>query len=109
MFFLGIETFLTVVKERNITSAASKLHIAQSTASQRIQTLENEVGMKLLERGKGVKQITLTPSGEEFLKLAYEWEQIWEKSLILREHGPKLYLSIGATDSINTFLLPPIF
>ena len=53
MFFLGIETFLTVVKERNITSAASKLNIAQSTASQRIQTLENEVGMKLLERGKG--------------------------------------------------------
>ncbi len=109
MFFLGIETFLTVVKERNITSAASKLHIAQSTASQRIQALENEVGMKLLERGKGVKQITLTPSGEEFLKLACEWEQIWEKSLILREQGPKLYLSIGATDSINTFLLPPLF
>jgi len=109
MFFLGIKTFLTIVKEGNITSASSKLHIAQSTASQRIQTLENEVGMRLIERGKGYKHITLTPSGEEFLKLAYEWEEIWEKTLILREQGPKLYLSIGATDSINTFLLPPLF
>ncbi|MDD4320821.1 MAG: LysR family transcriptional regulator [Acidaminococcaceae bacterium] len=109
MFFLGIETFLVVIKEGNITSASSKLHIAQSTASQRIQSLENEVGMKLLERGKGFKHITLTPSGEEFLKLAYEWEKIWKKSLILREQGPKLYLSIGATDSINTFLLPCLF
>lgn len=109
MFALGIDTFLMVVQEKNFTSAATKLHVAQSTVSQRLLCLEQEVGMKLVDRGKGVKHIVLTPSGEEFLKLAQEWQKIWKQSLVLKEQGPKLYLSIGATDSINTFLLPPVF
>ncbi len=109
MFALGIDTFLMVVQEGNITSASTKLHVAQSTVSQRLIGLEQEVGMKLIDRAKGIKRIVLTPSGEEFLKLAQEWQKIWKQALILKEQGPQLYLSIGATDSINTFLLPPVF
>lgn len=109
MFSLGIETFLTVVREKNITSAAAKLHLAQSTISQRLQILERETGMTLLDRGKGIKQIRLTPSGEEFYKLAEQWDLLWQQSLTLKAQGPKLALSIGAVDSINAYLLLDAF
>jgi DNA-binding transcriptional LysR family regulator len=109
MLSLGIETFLTVIREKSITSAAAKLHVAQSTISQRLQMLERETGMTLIDRGKGVKHVRLTPSGEEFLKLAEQWHLLEQQSLILKAHGPKLVLSIGAVDSINTYLLLDAF
>lgn len=109
MLSIGIETFLTVVGEKNITSAATKMHVAQSTISQRLTDLEQEVGMRLIDRGKGMKHLQLTPLGNEFFKLAQEWEKIWRQALVLKEEGPKLFLSVGATDSINNYLLPPVF
>lgn len=109
MLDLGIETFLAVVREKNITSAAAKLHVAQSTISQRLKILEQETGLILLERGKGVKHIRLTPAGEEFCKLAEQWSLLWQQSLVLKSQGPRLALSIGAVDSINSYLLLDAF
>ena len=109
MYHLGIETFLSVINEKSITSAAAKLHVAQSTISQRLQVLERETGMILLERSKGVKQIRLTPSGEEFYKLAEQWHFLQHQAQLLKSQGPQLSLSIGAVDSINTFLLLDVF
>lgn len=109
MYILGIETFLAVARLQSLSRAAEKLYLAQSTVSHRIKVLEKEVGITLIERSKGSKQILLTKSGEEFYRLAEKWNNIWKEAKILKENGPKLSLVVGAVDSLNTFLLPQVF
>lgn len=109
MYTLGIETFLAVIRAQNLSKAAEALHVAQTTVSQRLRVLERELGITLIERGKGIKQIRLTPAGEEFSQLAAQWNFIWHETQILRTQGPKLSLVVGSVDSINSFVLPSVY
>lgn len=72
--------FLTVVREENITRAAEMLHITQPTLSRQLAMLEEELGVKLMERG--ARKIVLTSEGallrrraEELVALADKTEQ----------------------------------
>jgi len=109
MFKLGIETYLAVVNAGSMSSAAQQLNCAQTTVSKRIKTLEDDMGMTLFERGKGHRTLRLTPAGEEFFKLALQWSAILKEARILKSQGPALSLVIGAVDSMNAFILPPVF
>lgn len=53
--------FLTVVREEGINRAAEVLHITQPTLSRQLAQLEEEVGVKLFQRG--ARKITLTNEG----------------------------------------------
>ena len=44
------EYFLTIAREGNISHAAEKLFLTQSSLSQHLQRLEKEVGMPLVDR-----------------------------------------------------------
>jgi DNA-binding transcriptional LysR family regulator len=109
MYTLGIETFLVVIRTQSLSQAAKELHLAQTTVSQRVKVLEQELGISLIERSKGVKQIRLTPAGEEFFRLAEQWSFIWQEAKLLKAHGPKLSLVAGSVDSLNTFVLPQVY
>ncbi|MBE0510740.1 MAG: LysR family transcriptional regulator [Chromatiales bacterium] len=61
-------TFLAVVAAGNFVGAAERLHITQSTVSARIQTLERQLGTRLLRRGRGGAE--LTPAGKRFMRHA---------------------------------------
>lgn len=63
------------------------MYVAQTTVSQRLNVAEKELGFKLIERGKGVKNVVLTPAGEEFLRLAEQWENIYNDLQILKKDG----------------------
>lgn len=54
-------SFYEVARQRSYRQAADQLHIAQSAISRQIQSLENALGTKLLERNR--QQVTLTDSG----------------------------------------------
>jgi DNA-binding transcriptional LysR family regulator len=54
--------FFYVVNEKSITSAAEKLCLTQPTVTNHIKSLENSIGLKLVEVKR--KRITLTPAGE---------------------------------------------
>lgn len=43
--------FLTIVREESITRAAEALHITQPTLSRQIAQLEEEMGVRLFDRG----------------------------------------------------------
>jgi DNA-binding transcriptional LysR family regulator len=45
-----IQAFLVVIGEGSVNRAATKLHMAQPALSRQIQSLENELGGRLLER-----------------------------------------------------------
>jgi len=61
-------TFLRVAANGNFVAAASRLHVAQSTVSARIHTLETTLGVRLFQRGRNGAE--LTPAGKRFLRHA---------------------------------------
>ena len=63
-----LEYFVTVADERSVTAASARLFAAQSTVSAGLQSLERDLGVRLLERT--TKAVQLTPAGETLLPLA---------------------------------------
>lgn len=51
-----INAFIAICDEMNISKAAEKLFISQSSLSTRIKTLERELGYSLFVRGKGQRK-----------------------------------------------------
>ncbi len=64
--------FLAVAREESISKAAEYLHITQPTLSRQLMELEEELGSKLLNRGKRNHKITLTDEGMLLRKRAEE-------------------------------------
>lgn len=61
-----IETFLAVVAAGSVNKAARLLNITQSSVSQRLKKLEEDVGSVLIDRRKGGRSIQLTHAGESW-------------------------------------------
>ena len=53
--------FLAIAQEENISKAAERLHITQPTLSRQIAQMEQELGVKLFNRG--ARKVTLTGEG----------------------------------------------
>lgn len=99
--------FLTIAEEGQITSAANRLHMSQPPLSQQLKLLEEELGIKLVERGS--RSIQLTDAGKLLKNRA---EQILElsdttvKELKDFDNGLKGTLSIGTVSSSGATFLP---
>lgn len=95
-----IRAFLAINETRNFTKAAEILHIAQSTITARIRTLEQQIGKQLLLRNN--KQVTLTRAGELFVPYAERMNELVQLSIetILLEDRFTDKLVIGGPSSI---------
>ena len=58
--------FVAVGEALSFTKGAEKLHLAQPSLTRQIKDLEEELGVRLLNRGK--PRVSLTPEGTAFLK-----------------------------------------
>lgn len=75
MTLLQMRYFLAVCRSQNITHAAAELHVAQSTLSQAMQTLEEETGLNLfLHAGR---HIMISQDGQ---KLAQKFSQLLQQA-----------------------------
>src|SRR3954454_20634321 len=72
------KTFLAIVSTGSFIRAADRLHVAQTTVSARIRILEQRLGPPLFVRNKA--QASLTPAGEQFLRYAPSFVQIWQRA-----------------------------
>ena len=101
-----LKYFYMIAEEGQITSAAKKLHIAQPPLSYQLKNLEEELGVKLVERGS--RNIKLTDAGLILYKRA---EQILSltKSTVdeLKDfkQGTHGTLSLGTVSSSGASLL----
>lgn len=71
--------------------------------------MESDVGVNLIERGRGIRSLSLTADGQEFLLLAKRWEGLLLETKQIRSRKKPISLSIGAVDSINSYVLPPVY
>lgn len=104
-----VETFLTILKYKNITAAAQSLFTSQSTVSHRLQLLETEVGIPLFIRNKGQRFVELTPGGEAFIPIAERWMSLFHDTSKIKEQTLRQTLSIGGADLINTYTFVPLY
>lgn len=109
MNYDDINTFLTIVSSGSISKAAEKLFLSQATVSQRLKSLEEKTGVRLIARQKGIKTIELTAKGQEFIPLAERFLQLMKETEQFRLSEPRRYLSIGCSDSLTTHLFSPLF
>ena len=101
-----METFWAVLEHGTLTAAANALFITQPTLTNRIQSLETEVGAQLFHRKKGVRHIELTEAGQRFLPLAYRWQALLDETRGVAETASREFLRIGAVFSSNQYILP---
>lgn len=102
--------FLTVVREQSITKASEVLHITQPTLSRQLAQMEEEVGVKLFDRG--TRRITLTNEGLLLRRRAEEILQLvdkTEKELIEQEEQVEGKITIGSGEIASVQLLPTLF
>ncbi len=96
MLLRQIKYFQTVVEKGSFTEAAEACFISQSAISQQIQSLENEIGVKLFERKN--RRFKLTPAGEHFYNktvvLSSELERICRETVRIA-HKDNAQLNIG--------------
>ena len=102
-----VEAFYWVASLKSISRAAEKLFLTQSTMSSRISTLEDELGVLLLDRGD--KQFKLTAAGTRFLVYADKLLALQRE--VKAEMGSTQQMSvsmrIGAIESVlHSWLIP---
>lgn len=100
---------VAVAQELNFRRAAEKAFISQPALSLAIQKLEQELSLKIFERGKN--SITVTPTGRAIIEQA---ERVLEEAERIREiatQGQNQLISplrIGIIHSIGPYMLPEL-
>lgn len=101
-----IGIFIMVARTLNISQAAQRLNISQSTVSKRLKELEESLHLTLVERGQGMKALRLTQAGENFLTIANEMQRLWEQAQHM-EYKRSVF-SIASLSSLNRQAIPGI-
>ena len=93
-------TFLEIVSTGSFIRAAERLNVGQTTVSARIRTLEQQLGRPLFVRNKG--GASLTPAGEQFLRYAPTFVQLWQRARhqVAVPPGHRAVLTVGSEVSL---------
>lgn len=93
-------TFVEIVSTGSFIKAADRLHVAQTTVSARVRLLEQQLGRPLFVRNKS--GVTLTPAGEQFLRFAPTFVQLWQRARqqVAVPEGHRAVLTVGSEVSL---------
>ncbi|HEU5443784.1 MAG TPA: LysR substrate-binding domain-containing protein, partial [Steroidobacteraceae bacterium] len=105
----GVQAFIAIAMRRNFRRAAAELHITQTALSRRLQTLEEYLGVRLIERT--TRSVELTRTGADFLPRAQRLLTELESALTdIREtgHAMRGSVTIACVPSIGARYLPRV-
>ncbi len=100
---------VAVAQELNFRRAAEKSFISQPALSLAIQKLEDELGLKIFERGKS--EITITPIGSAIVEQAMRVLEEAERIREIASQGQNQLgtpLRLGVIHSVGPYLLPEL-
>ncbi len=109
MTLTELRYIVAVARERHFGRAADACFVSQPTLSVAIKKLEEELDVKLFERGSG--EVSTTPLGEEIVRQAHA---VLEQTAVIKEiarrgkdplAGP---LRVGVIHTIGPYLLPAL-
>jgi len=98
-----------VATEKNFTKAAAMLYISQPSLSKQIKILERNLDTLLINRERN--KLSLTENGQVLLQYAERILALCEEScraLIDLKNGERGNLTVGASQTIGTYLMPRI-
>jgi DNA-binding transcriptional LysR family regulator len=103
-----LQTFIVVARLLNFRAAAEELNYSQSTVSDHIRNLEQELDVKLFERLG--RKVFLNEEGKKLISLAQKMIQDADEIHELFNKGEKVHgnLRIGAAETLCAFWLPPL-
>ncbi|MGD2034962.1 MAG: LysR family transcriptional regulator [Bacteroidales bacterium] len=106
MEFRELKTFQVVASLLSFNRAADVLHLAQSTVSAQIRSLENSLGNELFLRSG--KKISLTPAGVKLLSYAQRLINIEKEIRSALGNLDDKYgnLTIKTPQTVSTYILP---
>lgn len=104
-----IEIFQAIVNEKSIQKAAEFLYMSPTTVGSRLKSLEQELGVELIERKKGVKTSSLTDRGTRFLVLARQMLSLMNACERLHHDEMSVPLTIATADSYLQHNLVPLY
>ncbi|KMK75197.1 LysR family transcriptional regulator [Alkalihalobacillus pseudalcaliphilus] len=102
-----LETFLTLVQEKNFTKTAEKRALSQPTVSVHIKNLEREFATIFIKRT--TKHVSLTMEGELFYEKALQIREIYQElqhTLYNKKQEVSGLIRFGASFTIGEYLLP---
>jgi DNA-binding transcriptional LysR family regulator len=93
-------TFIEIVSTGSFLRASERLNVAQTTVSARYRNLEQQLGRTLFVRHKG--GASLTPAGEQFLRHAPLFVQLWQRTRhqVAVPPGRRAVLTVGSEVSL---------
>ncbi|KXH81684.1 LysR family transcriptional regulator [Sporosarcina sp. HYO08] len=97
----------TLYEEKNITKAAQQLFISQPALTNRLQQMEQEFGVKIVNRGR--RGVQFTPQGEYLAKCAQEllfMTQKMRENVLNMEDEVAGVLKLGVTSYFTDYKLP---
>ena len=100
-----LRSFAAVVQYGSFTRAAEKLYLSQPTVSAHIQSLEEELGKRLIIRT--TKSLEVTPKGKEVYRRAADILALQEQIVDLcRDH--QMVIRLGASTIPSAYILPQL-
>lgn len=109
MDFRQIEAFIYVVRHKSFSKAADAIYITQPTVSAHISSLENELGIKLIDRSS--KEICPTAAGYIFFEYAQNLINIRDNAVFaLKDFTDKIEgnLEIAASTVPSQYIIPKL-
>lgn len=107
--FSAIPVFIAVVEQGGFSAAARVLGVSKSAVSKRINQLEDQLSVRLLQRT--TRRISLTEAGECYYRHARQaWQsaQLAEDSVTQRQSQPHGRLRINAPMSFGRLHIAPL-
>lgn len=106
---LKIISFLKIIDMGSINKAAEELFTSQSTLSDRLTALEDDVGAILIKRKQGTRSIELTEAGTEFIAYAKRYMELMNEIDDWKTDSHRTQLNIGSPLSVNSYFLKTFF